>query len=261
MELIIADFKKHDITSILNAFTVIGNMATELPADVADCKQVQEGLPVLKQWAELFKHPKEVAKRAASGIFNNYPAIYTDIQDLISQEQEGDFVMVGKDVADVVVLALGQPSEIMVTPFEGATDYLQVVEGLLYGLVQDENLKNIENCITDAANLEAMVKLAIGDFEAGGLSNYVNAIKEIGLILQAVPSDISDCKNVTQDITAIEAFAKALTPMTILDNAVANFQGIITDVSKIENDINSGNMMQAGEDIADIISLVVGPVE
>lgn len=147
------------------------------------------------------------------------------------------------------------------TPFEGATEYLKVVEGLLYGLVKDENLKNIDNCITDAANLEAMVKTAIGDFQQGGLTNYIQAIKEVGLILQAVPSDISDCKNVSQDITAIEAFAKALTPMTILDNAVSNFQGIVSDVSKIESDINSGNMMQAGEDIADIISLVAGPVE
>lgn len=40
MEVILADFKKHDITSILNAFTVIGQMATELPSDVADCKQI-----------------------------------------------------------------------------------------------------------------------------------------------------------------------------------------------------------------------------
>jgi len=85
MEIVIADFKKHDITSILNAFTVIGQMTSELPQDLADCKQVQEGIPVLKQWVELFKHPKEVAKRAASGIFQHYPQIYSDIQDLMTQ--------------------------------------------------------------------------------------------------------------------------------------------------------------------------------
>jgi len=169
--------------------------------------------------------------------------------------------MVGKDVADVVVLALGQPSEFPVFEVEGASEYLKLVEGLLYGLVKDENLKNIDSCITDAEQLEAMVKVAIGDFEAGGLSNYVQAIEEIGLVLQAVPADLKDCKDVQNDITAIEAWAKALTPMTILDNALANFRGIFTDVQDVQSDINGGNMFQAGEDIADIISLVAGPVQ
>ena len=181
--------------------------------------------------------------------------------DIESQQEAGDYKQVGHDVAEIVVLALGEPSEFGYTPFEGATEYLKVVEGLLYGLVKDENLKNIDNCITDAANLEAMVKVAIGDFQEGGLTNYVQAVKEVGMILQAVPSDITDCKKAPQDITAIENYVKALTPMTVLDNAVANFQAIVADVSKIEHDINSGNMMQAGLDIADIISKVAGPVE
>jgi len=261
MEIILADFKKHDITSILNAFTIIGQMSSELPQDVADCKQVQEGLPILKQWADLFKHPKIVATRAAQGIFQHYPQIYSDVTDIETAQAAGEYKQVGHDVAEIVVLALGEPSQIEVTPFEGASDYLKLVEGLLYGLVKDENLKNIDSCITDAEQLEAMVKVAISDFEAGGLSNYVQAIEEIGLVLQAVPGDIKDCKAVQNDIAAIEAYAKSLTPMTVLDNALANFRGIFTDVQDVQNDINAGNMMQAGEDIADIISLVVGPVE
>jgi len=76
-----------------------------------------------------------------------------------------------------------------------------------------------------------------------------------------VPNDIKDCKDVQNDIAAIEAWAKSLTPMGILENALSNYQNIFTDVQAVQSDINAGNMEQAGEDIADIISLVAGPVE
>jgi len=106
-----------------------------------------------------------------------------------------------------------------------------------------------------------MAQLAVGDFEAGGLTNYVKAVKEIGIILSAVPGDLQDCKDVTQDIDAIKAYAENFTPQSILSNVVSNFQAIVTGVPTMIQDINNGSMEQAGEDIAKIISLVVGPVE
>lgn len=136
IDVIIEDVKQKDVTHILQAITVIGQMASQLPQDVAECKQVQEGLPVLKQWAELFKHPKDLAKRAAHGVFENYPAIYTDALDLEQQMSANDYITAGKDIADIVVLALGENPSIEYTPFDlGAPEYLKLIEGLLYGLV------------------------------------------------------------------------------------------------------------------------------
>jgi len=39
-------------------------------------------MPMLKQWAELFKHPLDLAKTAAHNLIFDYPELYEDIQDL-----------------------------------------------------------------------------------------------------------------------------------------------------------------------------------
>ena len=49
----------------------------------------------------------DLAKTAAHNIIFDYPEIYEDIQDLENQYAEQDYVMVGKDVAEIVVAALG----------------------------------------------------------------------------------------------------------------------------------------------------------
>lgn len=187
VELAVADFKKKDVQDIAKGIILVGQVVQEIPADIHTCESVANALPELKKWAEMFKHPTDLLKVVLPNLLKNYKTIVGDVKDISSSWSAKDFETVGKDIANMLVLSVGQVSEVQFSEYQGASDYIKLVEGLLYGLVKDENLKNIDTCITDMENLEALLKVAISDFEDGSFTSYIAAVKEIGLVIQAVP--------------------------------------------------------------------------
>jgi len=263
VEMAVADFKKKDLQDIMKGITLVGQAIRDLPADVAQCKSCTGNIDAIKQWAQIFKHPLDLVKVMIPNVMANESQIFGDIKDISAQWSNAQFEQVGKDVADILTAAIGPipTSGLPYTVTAASTDYIHLVEGLLYGFVQDENLKNIDTCITDAQNLEAMVKVAISDFQEGGLQSYIKAVKEIHAIIEDVPADIQDCKNVSADISALEQWAKGFNARTVASNAFKHVSEISQDVSVMNTDIKNGDYFKAGQDIADIVALVAGPVE
>jgi len=263
VEMAVQDFKKKDLQDIMKGITLVGQAIRDLPADLNQCKSTTGNIDKIKEWAQIFKHPIQLAKVMIPNVIQHEAQILGDVQDISAQWSNANFEQVGEDVADILTSAIGQiqATELPYTVTAEASDYIHLVEGLLYGFVQDENLKNIENCLTDVQNLEAMAKVAISDFQAGGLQSYIKAVKEIHSIIEDVPADIQDCKAVSADMVALKAWASDFSATRVAANAFKHISEITHDVSGMNTDLKSGDYFKAGEDIAEIVALVAGPVE
>ena len=80
-----------------------------------------------------------------------------------------------------------------------------------------------------------------------------------------MPTDLGECKSMQDDIDRIEKWAEIFKNPTELikvltANIIQNIPTIEQDVMKTMTDISSNEMFYAGEDVADIMVLALGPV-
>ena len=100
-------------------------------------------------------------------------------------------------------------------------DILLFFNGLLTGLVQDDDLESVEKCITETEGLEPLIAAAVVDFKKGGIHNIIDGAKEIGDVLALAKSDISQCEEMKADWARIESWSKIFkNPSQLLQTVV-----------------------------------------
>ena len=144
-------------------------------------------------------------------------------------------------------------------------DVEQFVAGMVFGLVQEDDLTKIEACMKDAGNLEVDVEEALSDFMKGDIKDIIAGVQVVMRIVEELPADLGECKDMQSDLDKIEAWIAAFTNIqhlieTLTTNLVKNFIDIETDIVKCSEDISVGDMYTAGMDIADLMVKVLGPV-
>ena len=149
----------------------------------------------------------------------------------------------------------------MMTP----TDVIGFVDGLVFGLIQKEDLPEIQTCLQHAPEIADQLTQAISDLEKKDFADIIKAIGEFGAIIQELPQDLSDCEAMQGDIKRIENWAQIFTHpteliATLTKNVISNWGGITTDINKVTTDFSSSDFKGAGEDIADVLVLSLGPV-
>ena len=145
---------------------------------------------------------------------------------------------------------------------EGTEEF---VAGLLYGMVQKDDLPQIQNCLTNAESLEVEITNAVSDISKGDFQDVLKAVQEIGQIIKELPTDLDECKDIQDDITKVEAWAAVFAnPVklaeTLTKNLLANWKKVSADVTTVESDWNAAKYYEAGEDVADMLILSVGPI-
>ena len=145
---------------------------------------------------------------------------------------------------------------------EGVEEF---VAGLIEGLIQKDDLPEIKKCLQNEQTLETEIETAIADIEKKDFKDIIAGIQEIGTIVQQIPGDLSDCKDIQGDLDKIEAWAKIFTePSKLLpileQNVLKNIKTIMTDVTKTDTDWKAAHYQSAGEDVADILIESVGPI-
>ena len=144
-------------------------------------------------------------------------------------------------------------------------DVEKLIAGLVFGLIAKDDLTKIETCLQDAQGLEAEVQDAITDFMKGDIQDIIAGVELVGKIIQELPTDLGDCKDMQDDLNRIEAWAAifsdpTLLVKTLIGNVIQNFSAIEGDITKTSQDIASGDMYNTGVDIADIMVLALGAV-
>mmetsp|Transcript_19634 Transcript_19634/g.26542 ORF Transcript_19634/g.26542 Transcript_19634/m.26542 type:complete len:468 (-) Transcript_19634:212-1615(-) len=135
------------------------------------------------------------------------------------------------------------------------------VAGMIFGLTGDNHLTELEACYQGGSKVVTDSQVAVADFKAG---QYFKGIQQAGVIWNEVGSAMTTCKGMDEDIAKIEAWAKIFTEPATLSKTVAKrwlFHGkeIRADIAKEETDWAAGSYFDAGKDVADALTLAVGP--
>ena len=138
----------------------------------------------------------------------------------------------------------------------------QFVNGLLTGLVQEDNLAGVHACLSDAGSLETEVLAAVSDFKG---HHYIDGVKNVGEVLEALEADIADCESMKTDWSRITAWSaifkdKKKLAETVINNVVHNWDKLHADIDQLEADEKSANFTDMGLMVADISTSALGPV-
>ena len=134
--------------------------------------------------------------------------------------------------------------------------------GLIYGLIQEDDLQEIQKCLKDGTTLEKEFADAIYKYEKGDI---VDAILEFKGVLEDIPKEFAECKEMQGDITRIEKWGEIFEDpqhliQTLTFNVAKNLFAITADIKTLKNDIDTGDFYNAGVENADILVKALGPV-
>ena len=138
--------------------------------------------------------------------------------------------------------------------------------GFIYGMTGDNDLDEIESCWSGNKLMYDEINAAIANIKKGGMSNDIQAGLEFGLVVCQFPQALSTCKNMDDDISAIENWAKIFeNPVelsaTVTKHYALHHNKIQGDFAKMKTDFANGNYFNSGKDLADLAVVAVGPIQ
>ena len=145
-------------------------------------------------------------------------------------------------------------------------DVINFTAGLFEGLIDKNDLPELQACMTDTTEIGNEITIAVDDFEKGDSTSIINGVEEMILVSQQFPTAFADCTTISDDVTAIENYFAQFSDISqasqiIFMNVLKNFTKIGVDVGSLETDFDSGNYYQAGEDMASVMIDTLGPVQ
>ena len=137
------------------------------------------------------------------------------------------------------------------------------VAGLLYELTGDSNLPELQQCYEGGDLVITKAAQIFANLEDG---NLLRAVKYVQQLVEEVQAEAVDCKNMSDDFAAIEAWLARVThPVHLAENVGKNYllnhKQIKADIAAEKADWSNGNFFQAGKDTADAIVYLLGPIE
>ena len=136
------------------------------------------------------------------------------------------------------------------------------VAGFVYGMTGDNHLTEIEACYQGSTEVVDDVQKAVSKIESG---SYITGFAEVGKIIHEFPATLTTCKNMDDDIAAIESWATIFTEPkelaeTVSKNWLLHRKTIKADLSKENSDWAAGSYFDAGVDTAMALTEAVGPI-
>lgn len=181
-----------------------------------------------------------------------------------------DYFQAGEVIADLLLIELGDiqaPVTNQAVRYQfGFDDTANLIAGLIFGLVGDNYLPEIETCMGNISNLQKDISTAVADFNVGSYQSVLDGLYFVGLALQELPQDFTNCSSGLQDdLARIGDWAEIfIEPVQLAEdvshNIITNPIKADRDLKRAEKDWNKPDYYKFGEDVADILTLAVGPV-
>jgi len=119
----------------------------------------------------------------------------------------------------------------------------EFLAGMIQGLIQKDDLKNIQTCMTDGDTVVAEITTAVSDIEKGDVADIISGITVLGGLISQLPVDFQHCKGMSADVARIENWAKIFQNptqlvQTVTTNMIKNFGEIMGDVTKVGTDFS-----------------------
>jgi len=121
----------------------------------------------------------------------------------------------------------------------------------------------MESCYSGVTPLYGFLEQALTDLEA---FHIFAAIKQLEAFVFHFQEDVAPCKNMGDDVAAIEAWAQVFKQPKTLATSVAKHymfhkKAVKADISAVRSDWGNKSYFSVGKDAADLVTVLIGPIE
>lgn len=226
------------------------------------CQGMDEDVAAIEAWAQIFTQPAALSKTVAKNWLFHSKKIKADFAAEEADWSAGSYFQAGVDTADALTLAVG--------PIQSANDAANMpldapflfLGGLLEGMVGDNNLTEIQTCVTDAEGVVSQVEGIVADLEA---AHFFKAAEDVKALMTAFPTVLSACENMDDDIAAFEAWAAIFkSPSTLIADVTKHMifhkAEITADLSDVKTEWGAKEYFKSGKSAADLLTVAIGPI-
>ena len=137
--------------------------------------------------------------------------------------------------------------------------------GLFDGLIQDNSLDAIQECVTDVESVKNGVETSLADFKKKDFSHILAGIAQLGKTLESVTGDITQCGKSTADITRVKVWVtKSLASKgfvnTVIRNILTAGPAFQSDLDTLNADSKAGNYAGTGQEAAALLVISLGAI-
>lgn len=229
---------------------------------------MDEDIAAIEAWAQIFKSKTEIIATVTKHMIFHKSEILGDLNDVKVDWSATEYYKSGKAAADLITVAIGPVQAIAAEEQQNIVglDLLMLPElaaGFLYGMVGDNHLAEFEGCYTGVSPLWTYLEAAVKDVEA---FHILGAIKEFEKFVYHFQADAAHCLTMSDDIAAVEAWAQIFkSPKTLVSTVTKHYlihkKNVTADITAIKADYGAKSFFSTGKDAADLLTVLVGPVE
>jgi len=242
-------------------------MTAQLPGVLSDCKGAEPEIADIEAYVKNFEDKSTLIATVTKNLLLHRKKIMGDISAAKAEWAAGQYCQAGMTTADLQSVALGPIEKASVSGLE--IDIMALpdfVAGFIYGMTGDNDLTEIEACFQGNKTMYDEIKKGIALCEKGGWDNITQAVLLFALAALQFPQALSTCEGMGDDIQAIEQWATVFEDPAKLTADVSKAwllhkKAVKADVAAIETDGQAGQWFQTGDDVADLLTLVVGPIK
>lgn len=264
----IADLHKGGADWELQAVLEFGLAALNVPVALHTCESMGDDLKAIEGWGSIFKHPEQLTTTVTKNYLLHRKAITADIGTLKTNFAAHEYFKAGVDIANLLEVAIG-PITVTPTMYGVESNDLMMIPdfiaGFFYGFTEVNNLTEIEACYAGGKLDVALFDNAFKDLENGQI---IAACKALSVAMDQLSQEVSACKltSMSADVIALEQWAAIFKSPTKLITTVGTHyelhkRGIHKDITTEKGDFATGKYFDAGVETADILELLLGPVE
>lgn len=234
------------------------------------------------QWKGCFEAPTDLLKfddfllkisdLKMDNIWSSMFSIKADFEQGMADLAEQDFFMAGKDMAKIFVDLVGGPEpdtlpEINANMAIGNKTEVaaELMAGVIYGVIEKNDLMEIEYCMQDADEFVSDILLGIHMMEKMDFVDLING----GILLVStaaeIPNYLHQCAQMGPDLKEFEEWASVVKQpkqleATIEQNLKRHLPQLTLDLAKVKKDVSNGEWFTAGEQLGEMLDILVGPI-
>eukprot|EP00347_Sterkiella_histriomuscorum_P007004 403350611 len=143
---------------------------------------------------------------------------------------------------------------------------IEFVAGVMDGVIQKDNLKEIKLCISDVKTISNEVQEIAQDIMTLEMPKMIEGVMKFMELLQQYKGSLTQCEAIRPDVERFMKFGEVfLHPADLINrvttNLPAHLNEIMSDVQAAKHDLSLGNFFSAGENFGETIVLAIGQVQ
>ena len=243
----------------------VKSVITNFPTTLSACEHMQDDIAAIESWAQIFKSKTGLIADITKHMILHKKEITQDISDVKTEWAAKEYFKSGKSAADLITVAVGpiQKETAVELPNFDILELPEIAAGFVYGMVGDNHLSEMESCYAGVTPLFDDLEMALKDIEA---FHIFAALKQFEKFVYSFQTDVAPCEAMQDDIAAIEAWAQIFkNPTELVSTATKHYllhkKAITADIDAVKADYAAKSYFSVGKDAADLLTVLVGPIE